>query len=158
MIHTLPARPTFGQLGGSKADYVDGVIDPNTDRTSDEVNALVALASASAAVQPMLVFGFFGGSPVSVFPTVLCALAGVTIAGVKNSTGNYSFTLPNHVADLQGNAQTWSPSFAFATAIVNPVFIACQIVNNSTTILLNVLCQTASGTPIDPVGVNVMVF
>ncbi len=104
---TFPTNPlSFDSLGGAKTDYV-AIVDPQTDRSADEVNAAFCSLAEMTNTTPQAIVQWTCSATGSIVPTFHRALWGSTLAVIPTvtnvSAGVYTVTFPASFVDGLGN-------------------------------------------------------
>lgn len=107
MTTKWPTRPiSYDELGGEKSDYLD-VVDPTTDRSSEEVNTAFLATSMMSNTMVQAVCSFSGTGVGPIVPFFHRALWGSTISVIPTitvpSTGRFKVTFPEDFVDEQGD-------------------------------------------------------
>lgn len=110
----LPGKYTYSDVGGEKVDYAP-IVDPTTDRSSDEVNTVFA-ASAQMSRTALRFYARFSTNNVgdgylaeaNSWDAVWKGKTGTNPIIANTATGTYTVTLPETILDERNNVQTVS--------------------------------------------------
>lgn len=113
----LPNRDTYATYGSSKVDY-SPVVDPTTDRSATEVNAVFSQVAAMNMVSPIMAgyVSFVADGTVGSFSLASPFQTYVGVTFVQQTTGIYILTLPATIQTQLGEVMTYVPNRMMITS------------------------------------------
>ena len=146
MFPTNPA--SYDQFGGPKEDAVP-VVDPTTDRSSDEVNPAFQAIAQMTQTTPQAIVQWTASASSSVVPSFHRALWGSSLAVIPTvtnvSAGVWTVTFPASFTDELGNSVPVNLKAAIASYGATAGFISAQLASaNSFTVRTVSLAGTAN--------------